>query len=182
MFRTDLFHLSFDGNLPKTLYPRQPYGYEAESQHGERLPDRVSFAPTIDGCWAGIYANIAKYAIQAGNNKLEFYLYKGLPDEETQQISHEDKLKEIWDYPLTNEICVTTPIKVWKYAKVAIKVRWEEEYAMRCSALKRNGKWSNPVTVAPGITWEIIEKYEFPEPEHIVDDGVLKLVENIKFE
>ena len=179
MQRTELFHLSFNGNLPEVLEPRQP-DYSGEETLGEKLPNRVSFAPTVEQCWVGIYPNIINVVEEANGRPICFHLYKGVLDETTEYISHEDKLREIWDYPLSNEICVTTPIKVWKCAKIQITIKKGKLHGMYCSKLKNDGSWSNPIFCAPGINWEVIEEYEYPDDEITLNDN-LDLANMISF-
>lgn len=110
-----LLHLSFNGNLPTYLNPRQPNGTELSDKMVEDLPDRVSFAPTIKQCLLAIQPNITDVL----NKSIEYggftiWLYEGLPDKETKYIPKKIVLEKVSDAKLTDEICVTTPIKIKK--------------------------------------------------------------------
>ena len=123
-----LFHLSFNGNLPTYLNPRQPNGTELSDKMVEDLPDRVSFAPTIKQCLLAIQPNITDVL----NKSIEYggftiWLYEGLPDKETKYIPKKIVLEKVSDAKLTDEICVTTPIKIKKIGKVFVKTKLDKD-------------------------------------------------------
>ena len=123
-----LLHLSFNGNLPTYLNPRQPNGTELSDKMVEGLPDRVSFAPTIKQCLLAIQPNITDVL----NKSIEYggftiWLYEGLPDKETKYIPKKIVLEKVSDAKLTDEICVTTPIKIKKIGKVFVKTKLDKD-------------------------------------------------------
>nr|DAS95075.1 MAG TPA: hypothetical protein [Caudoviricetes sp.] len=123
-----LLHLSFNGNLPTYLNPRQPNGTELSNRMVEDLPDRVSFAPTIKQCLLAIQPNITDVL----NKSIEYggftiWLYEGLPDKETKYIPKKIVLEKVSDAKLTDEICVTTPIKIKKIGKVFVKTKLDKD-------------------------------------------------------
>ena len=123
-----LLHLSFNGNLPTYLNPRQPNGTELSDRMVEDLPDRVSFAPTIKQCLLAIQPNITDVL----NKSIEYggftiWLYEGLPDKETKYIPKKIVLEKVSDAKLTDEICVTTPIKIKKIGKVFVKTKLDKD-------------------------------------------------------
>lgn len=123
-----LLHLSFNGNLPTYLNPRQPNGTELSNRMVEDLPDRVSFAPTIKQCLLAIQPNITDVL----NKSIEYggftiWLYEGLPDKETKYIPKKIVLEKVSDAKLMDEICVTTPIKIKKIGKVFVKTKLDKD-------------------------------------------------------
>ena len=123
-----LLHLSFNGNLPTYLNPRQPNGTKLSDRMVEDLPDRVSFAPTIKQCLLAIQPNITDVL----NKSIEYggftiWLYEGLPDKETKYIPKKIVLEKVSDAKLTDEICVTTPIKIKKIGKVFVKTKLDKD-------------------------------------------------------
>lgn len=69
----DLYHISFNSNLPSILYPRQPDGM-VEDAYEYELGPRVSFAPTIRQCAIAVYFNLPKdYTF---TKEIVYYVYK----------------------------------------------------------------------------------------------------------
>lgn len=119
-----VYHITFDDDLPGTLHPRQPHGSEfGINKYSETLPDRVSFSPTLEKCWFGIYANISKYFEDEKYQYpyLTMYVYGATILEGTQVVSKEDMKENLPDYHMTDEVCVTEPIDVFLIAKIEVK-------------------------------------------------------------
>ena len=126
-----LYHLSFNRRLDKQpLVPRQPHGSEIsetkESIYTERLPDRVSFSPTVEQCFMAIYPNISKYFEEENYPYIRMYLYQALPDSKTTYIPEDEVLNNIPDAHVTGEVCVTSPVRVKLLGEVEISITKEE--------------------------------------------------------
>lgn len=161
-----LLHLSFNDNLPSTLYPRQPAGYiKPQGEPGlyyENLPERISFAPTIQQCFNAIYFNI-KHLFEYSkkyNSSIKMFVYEGISDSNTTFISKDILKTELWDYHITEEIAVTSPITIKKIAEILVFNPFDEEgnidssreiygyaFADLCNELR---------FIAPKITYEYI--------------------------
>lgn len=118
-----LYHLSFNNHLPTILKPRQPDGYDLVKDKVEKLPDRVSFSPTIDQCLIAIKPNIKGILDNALHySGFVIWVYEGIPDENTKYIPEEQVRKTVKDSNITGEICVTTPIHVKQLYQIKVNV------------------------------------------------------------
>lgn len=122
-----LLHLSFRDNLTSPLIPRQPADsvgdisdIDYNSSTYENLPDRVSFAPSIEQCFWAIYPNISHLFEEEKYPHMDFYLYRGIPNSRTKYIDNKEVLANVHDAHVTGEICVTTPIKIERIKHVRI--------------------------------------------------------------
>lgn len=126
-----LFHISFSGSLPNTMYPRQPQGLSNpddinkpphESIFQEKLPPRVSFGPSIIECFRAIWPNIHKYFTKFKYPHIDMYVYTVIKGNENQMLTPEKMTLEskLWDAHYTHEHCFLTKVKVAKVAKIRI--------------------------------------------------------------
>lgn len=166
-----LYHLSRDPNLPSILRPRLNSHevrisqmlehmregaahndsqcirliekYNKKKEFREELPPRVSFAPTYEQCVFAMADDKYDIDLKTGLCKpyTDFYVYQGLPNKYTRFISHEDRLNQIYDYPYTHEICVTTPIRVKRINKIRV-YHGEPVYIWSPKTLDSNGYFS----------------------------------------
>ena len=163
-------HLSFNPDLPKTLKPRQPDGTtdlkektKSKSTFYEDLPDRVSFAPSVINAWLAIYPNVSKFFEENGYPYLYMYLYEGKPDKKTKYLSPDYLKDNLWDYHLTKELVVLSPIVIIKVAKIKIynpfdskgKLPKEKEVLVK----PYGNKVRKEIFVGPLVRIEVVEKY-----------------------
>lgn len=154
-----LYHLSFNDNLGDILYPRTPagdtYGKPQADKpfYGEDLPPRVCFAPTVQGCFHGIFPNIIEVfntAMSEHNGKFTCYLYEGLPDENTKFIDTSLVRKQVWDSYVTGEVCVESSICIRKLGRIEITIigdgsaRWD---------IKAEHPCGRELSIGPLIRW-----------------------------
>lgn len=116
-----LLHLSDNPNLPKTLTPRHGVG----TNFGEFLPPRISFAPDVLACCAGIRRYFIKGNEDGQQDGLfykDFYLYTGVPEAgKTRYVKPELMVSEFGGIQnRIKETPVTTPIDIVKTSKVRI--------------------------------------------------------------
>lgn len=121
----NLLHLSFNGELPTVLSPRQPAGVSVDTVTNElitteKLPPRVSFSPTVQQCFSAIYPNISKFFEELDYPRITFYVYVGLPDKNTKYIPKKQVLANVWDAHVTDEVCVVSDIVITKTAKIVV--------------------------------------------------------------
>lgn len=120
----DLYHLSFNPRLPETLKPRQPDGHDLVDELMEKLPPRVSFAPSYKECFIAIYSNISHLLIdKSGKFKTkEFYIYayRMVPGQKVKQIPEREVKEAIWDWKYTREVCFSEPVKVERHKRLRI--------------------------------------------------------------
>lgn len=119
-----LYHLSFNGNLPSYLKPRQPHGSEQnDTTHftHEDLPPRVSFAPTIEQCWYAIYPNVSAFFEKYNYPYMDMYVYAYAPSHGKEYSIGEEILKsKIHDWHMTNEVCFLETVGIVKVGKIRI--------------------------------------------------------------
>lgn len=113
----ELYHISFNPNLPNTLYPRQPDGM-VEDAYEYELGPRVSFAPTIRQCAIAVYFNLPKdYTF---TKEIVYYVYKLNTNKQLKMISREKLEELIADVVITDEVCITEPCPIKKIAKISV--------------------------------------------------------------
>ena len=167
-----LLHISYNPKLPDILYPRQPSGYiKPKGKPGlyyEDLPPRISFGPTIQKCFNGAFGLIYKpfnVDKETGkhNKEVIMYVYEGLPDTKTTFMSKADLKKKLWDYHVTDEIVVTSPIMIRKIAKIAIKNPIDknnhlpEDKEVRVRAYNNSDNEERVSSMI--ITYKVLERY-----------------------
>ena len=118
-----LLHLSFDSNLPTTLQPQQPAGYESSDRTHitfEDLPPRVSFAPTIGQCWMAIYKNISQYFDRDNYPYMDMYVYAydGTVKSIGNVIPESIMAAKVHDWHMTKEVAFTKPVRIRKVGRV----------------------------------------------------------------
>lgn len=162
-----MLHISFNSDLPRTLKPRQPDGFVkpmgTPSLYYEDLPPRVSFAPSIQQCFFGVYSNIRKYFEGTEEQEvypyLIMYVYEGLPNIKTKYIPKETLKNKLWDYHITGEIAVTTEIEVTKVSKIKIYNPYLEEEQEEVHGHAYNDTSNERRFIAPIIKYDVIERY-----------------------
>lgn len=144
-----LYHLSLDGNLDEILYPRLPEGDNYNTPvsdkwfYDEDLPPRISFAPTVQGCFHGIFPNIIEVfneAMSNHNGVFRIWLYEGLPDEHTKYIPTSEVRKHVWDSYITGEVCVSSPIRIKRVGLLEITIIGNGSYGFDVKAVDPTGR------------------------------------------
>lgn len=128
-----LYHLSFDGELVRKnngmLDPRYPTSANFKStDSAEIFPKRTSFSPTVESCYYGIFdyvmSNGLYYPLRTSprirERFIEVFLYEGIWDDKVRKIKDEYMLESVFEYTLSKEIAITTPIKFNKLGKIRI--------------------------------------------------------------
>lgn len=114
----DLYHISFNSNLPSILYPRQPDGM-VEDAYEYELGHRVSFAPTIRQCAIAVYFNLPKdYTF---TKEIVYYVYKLNTTKNLKTIDKKKIQELIADAEITDEVCIAEPCPIKKIGKIAVK-------------------------------------------------------------
>ena len=89
--KVPLYHISFNNNLPRHIKPQYPAGGGTHAPHSiyhEPLPERISASPTIQGCWAGIYANYSEQFERDAVKEplITFSVYRVVPDKNVRLL------------------------------------------------------------------------------------------------
>lgn len=110
-----LYHLSRNGNLGHILEPRTPDSAKPFKAHKsiEILPKRISFAPTVEGCYYGMiqWLDNRDYHVNPDNENeayIDLNLYRAILDDESMKIKDVYMRDTIIDYSLTKEVALTT--------------------------------------------------------------------------
>lgn len=127
----DLYHISFDGNLPSILKPQVPAGsIEGEGELDEPMIPRTCFSETLEGCFRAVYPNIQEIAEKHGTDGLEFHIYKPKITPKTLTKSPESLVAEhyVHDALVTREWWVLNDVEVEHVGKVVYYVDTESEF------------------------------------------------------
>lgn len=155
-----LFHLSFDPNLPNYLKPRQPNGSEQNDVSHfthEDLPPRVSFAPSIEQCWYAIYANVSKYFEKHDYPYMDMYVYAYSSPHGKEYKMREELLKtKIHDWHITEEVCFLDTVGIIKLGKIRI---FNEEPNIEAVMYKPFNDRTQPSRfLAPKMVYYVLER------------------------
>lgn len=157
-----LYHLSFNENLDEVLYPRLPdrdhynIPVPGKDYFDEDLPPRISFAPTVQGCFHGIFPNIMEVyneAMSKHNGVFHIWLYEGLPDEHTKYIPTSEVRKRVWDSYVTGEICVASEIRVKRVGQLKVTIIGNGSYGFDVKAVDPTGRERS---IGPLIRYELL--------------------------
>lgn len=113
-----LYHMSFDeaasGDWEPRKLLRNPNNSDAHPIFGELLPNRISTSPTIEGCWAGIFAYLFEELKANRNNHKEVkaYLYRATPKRGCRILTPDTLCNNflVHDAHLTQEHCLLGPV------------------------------------------------------------------------
>lgn len=114
----DLYHISFNSNLPSILYPRQPDGM-VEDAYEYELGPRVSFAPTVRQCAIALFYNIPKE--DRLTKEITFYIYKLDSKKPLKEISRKKLALYVFDIAVTDEVSFTEPCPIKKIGKMLVR-------------------------------------------------------------
>lgn len=169
MGKDKLLHISFNQGLPSVLKPKQPTGSKftkrvKRSIYYEDLPPRVSFAPTIQNCFNGIYPNIAKFFEEHNYPYIVMYVYQGLPDATTEILSKSETEKKLWDYKHTKEIVVLSPISIKLLAEIKITNPLNKDGTYPTSGEIYGTAFNDPKNekkfIAPIVDWRVTKRFD----------------------
>lgn len=116
-----LYHITFDPNLPKVLYPQLPAGGEDPDGVGDDVPKwpypepsipRVSFSDTLVGALRGVYPNWAHLLEES--HTITFWVYRADPKPNHPFYSPRAlaSFRHVHDALITGEHITTSPIAV----------------------------------------------------------------------
>lgn len=116
-----LYHITFDPNLPKVLYPKLPAGGEDPDGVGDDAPvwpypepsiPRVSFSDTLVGALRGVYPNWVHLLEES--HTITFWVYRADPKPNHPFYSPRAlaSSRHVHDALVTGEHTTTTPIAI----------------------------------------------------------------------
>lgn len=124
-----LYHLSMNNNLGHILEPRTPESTIKFKNTAtiEILPKRISFAPTIEGCYYGMVHWIEqdKYTVNPINENeayIDINVYNAILDDGSMKIKDIYMRDSVADYNLTKEVALTTDTYIKSSGVVRIYV------------------------------------------------------------
>lgn len=157
-----LFHISFNGNLPNTLFPRQPedsnFKKKKTSPLTEDLPNRVSFSPSIQQCFSAIYPNVSKYFEELKYPYMTFFVYSPIMNT-GKKLKRELVYSKVWDAHFTEEECFYTKVDIRKVAKINI-LRPNDNNQKDIVIHPFNDTSLPKRFVSPTVKFKITEQYE----------------------
>lgn len=117
-----LVHVSKNGELDETLFPRQPRILGNYKNHYYQiLPKRVSFSPSIKEAIYGIpleVGNASEFSDKV--NTLDLFVYEPIIEKDTMMIKEKYMKTSVLEWKYTHEVAITTPVKVKKKALVRV--------------------------------------------------------------
>lgn len=160
-----LLHLSFNDSLGDVLTPRQPSGSGMENgKFKEDLPPRVSFSPTVQQCFSAIYPNISKFFEEVENGKgypyIYCYVYKADLTGREEIVPDSVVKAKVWDAHVTAEVCILTPVKIKKVARIKIPNPYHAITMSDINARPYNNPKKAEVFVSPKIEFVVVEQYD----------------------
>lgn len=161
-----VIHLSFDKSIKMPMVPRQPYGSElsvAGSDFEERLPNRVSFSPTVMQSFLAVYPNISQYFEDKEFSfpYMDMYAYGVDMDRGVYEtIPERDMLANVWDYHITKEVAFTKPV----YAKLIGKIRFYNPNRGKnigeVHTHPFNNAYKKSVFVGYRVNYDVVKQYD----------------------
>lgn len=139
-----LYHISPNPALPSKLFPKQPdsaflqndlkngmkkkgppmdpFNRNPEQIYLERLPPRTCFAPTMEGCFIGIWTNYRKQFEEYQYPWLELFVYQLTEFEDGKMVTAEEiqENRQVWDAVFSDEHYFTGWCKVKRIGKIRI--------------------------------------------------------------
>lgn len=129
----ELYHISFNGELAGVWDPE--FNQKPDENHPETIdPDkipfypepsigRISVAPTIEGCFRGVYPNVYRYFEEKRYPHMDFFVYS--PEfEGSERVVTPDILTSqqiVWDACITKEYLILDKVKMVLVGKVRIQ-------------------------------------------------------------
>lgn len=127
-----LFHISFNGELEGLWDP--DFNQKPDENHPE-TPDpnkepfypepnigRISVAPTIEGCFIGVYPNVAKFFEEENYPHMFFHVYTPVFEGGERIVPPEylTRYKLVWDAVATNEYLILDHVQMNHWGTVEI--------------------------------------------------------------
>lgn len=117
-------HISFNANLAGLWEPRLPAGSEivSDGPFKEPMVPRISLAPTIEGCFAGVYANIYQLFEKKNYPHMYFSVYAPIwkGTERVWTAEEMTRTRAVWDAHYTQELAVLDPIQMERIGEVKV--------------------------------------------------------------
>jgi hypothetical protein len=127
-----LYHLSFKDDLEGMWTPREPDGSDLEHQvevpDSEKFPypepsiTRISVGRTIEGCFIGIFPNVAKFFEEQNLPWMNFSVYspifKGNERIITNATLTDDRV--VWDAVITGEYCILDRVYMERLGEIKV--------------------------------------------------------------
>lgn len=134
-----LYHITNNPALPSRLLPKHPdstggkgvkwgkkqmdpFNRGPDEVYLERLPARVCFAPTLEGCFVGIWTAHKKHFFEYNYPFLELFVYQLTEYEDGKMNTDKDihERREVWDAVFSQEHYVTGWCNVKRIAKIRV--------------------------------------------------------------
>lgn len=121
MAATELYHLSIDPNLGGRWRPRQPLGMSDNTKDTcEDLPPRICVSPTIEQCFWAIYPNVSQFFEKKKYPYILMYVYRLESNASIKFIEPSEVITKVHDAYMTSEVCITTPVVLYKVARIKV--------------------------------------------------------------
>lgn len=118
-----LYHISLNGDLPKVLMPRLPYG-ESDSNSDMSEPNipRVSFSSDLVGAFRGVYPNVSHKLEKDDIHEIEYHVYQLVRSEGVVTPEELVSTKAVHDANVTQEWWSLGKTEVKKIGKVLFTI------------------------------------------------------------
>jgi hypothetical protein len=117
----DLFHLSLNGALEGLWTPGEQAGFDTPGEqedstwaYPEPPMQAVCVAPTLEGCFLGVFPNVAKFFEVGKVPYLNFYVYRPKLTGKERIVSPQVLTNErlVWDAHVTGEWRILDPVEM----------------------------------------------------------------------
>lgn len=127
-----LYHLSFRDDLEGIWTPREPDGVDEEDQvevpDSEKFPYpepsiiRISVGTSIEGCFLGVFPNVAKFFQKDNLPWMNFSVYSPVFKGNERIITNVTLTKDrvVWDAVVTGEYCILDKVQMERLGEVKV--------------------------------------------------------------
>lgn len=127
-----LYHLSFRDDLEGIWTPREPDGFDEADQvevpDEEKFPYpepsiiRISVGTSIEGCFLGVFPNVAKFFQKDNLPWMNFSVYSPVFKGNERIITNATLTKDrvVWDAVVTGEYCILDKVQMEKLGEVKV--------------------------------------------------------------
>lgn len=126
----DLFHISFNGNLEGIWTPGEQAGFDTPGEqedstwpYPEPPMSAICVASTLEGCFVGVFPNVARFFEKDNLPHMNFYVYRPKLTGKERLVSPDVLTSErlVWDAHVTGEWRILDPVQMEISGEIQVK-------------------------------------------------------------